>query len=138
MQVTKSDLQKGMSKMAKVTPGKVEENYERFMVAWENLTPTKSFGGMTLDQFKATVLPSVDARKSVRDAQVVLEGAIENRDNVDQATIKAMDAIKKSVIADPTVGGDDGALYEALGFIPKSKHKTGNTRKNSKKEVPTP
>ena len=131
-------LQKGMSKMAKVTPGKVEETYERFIAAWENLTPTKVFGGLTLDQFKATVKPSSDARKSVKDAQIVLEGAIEGRDNADQATLSAMDAVKKSVIADPTVGGDDGALYEALGFIPKSKRKTGNTRKNSKKDSPTP
>ena len=96
--------------MAKVTPGKVEETYERFIAAWENLTPTKVFGGLTLDQFKATVKPSSDARKSVKDAQIVLEGAIEGRDNADQATLSAMDAVKKSVIADPTVGGDDGAL----------------------------
>ena len=92
--------------MAKVTPGKVEETYERFIAAWENLTPTKVFGGLTLDQFKATVKPSSDARKSVKDAQIVLEGAIEGRDNADQATLSAMDAVKKSVIADPTVGGD--------------------------------
>ena len=124
--------------MAKITPGKIEEQYERFLTAWENLAPTKTFGALTLEAFKATVLPSKDARVSVRNAQVVLEGAIENRDNVDDTTQKAMDAVKKSVIADPSVGGDDGALYEAMGFIPKSKRKTGNTRKNSKKETPTP
>ena len=45
------------------------EKIKRILNAWETLAPAKSFGGMTLAQFKATVQPSLDARDLIDDLE---------------------------------------------------------------------
>ncbi len=38
---------------------------EKVIEAWEDLAPDKSFGAMTLEQFKARVKPSLDTRDTL-------------------------------------------------------------------------
>jgi hypothetical protein len=56
-------------------------------------------------------------------------GEQETRDLSDTAVAEAMTNIAKSVRADTTVGGDNSALYKAMGFVPTSERKSGLTRK---------
>ena len=55
-------------------------------------------------------------------------GEQETRDQSDTPVSAAMTNIAKSVRADLTVGGDNGALYKAMGFVPTSERKSGLTR----------
>lgn len=114
--------------MAKLAPNVVEEKYEKALTAWETLAPEKSFGGMTLAQFKATVQPSIGARQQIRTLDAQMTDAIKERENADTATAEALELVVNGVRADRTVGGADGALYKEMGYIPKSERKP-RTRK---------
>lgn len=120
--------------MTRLNPRSIEEKYTRFLAAWEDLAPDKSFGGMTLAQFRARIKPSQDNRIAVTAAENAVIKAIQDRDHSDAASQEAMELVVNGVRADPSVGGDDGALYKALGYVPQSEKKSGLTRK--KKETP--
>src|SRR5665647_208037 len=51
-------------------PKRVAAKLQTVIDAWTNLRPTKTFAGMTLDQFKAKVQPSL----AVRDQLVTVQG----------------------------------------------------------------
>lgn len=100
----------------------------KVITAWETLAPTKSFGGMTLDEFKAKTKPSFDLRNEI----AVLESQIIDTDTrlVDadvisnDATLLVVNAVK----GDPE-HGEDSALYAAMGYVRKSDRQSGLTRK---------
>jgi hypothetical protein len=48
--------------MAKKNPKRTVNKLQKLIDAWTTLRPTKSFGGMTLEQFKTQVQPSLTAR----------------------------------------------------------------------------
>jgi hypothetical protein len=115
--------------MARITPAKIADQYRRYVTAWEALAPGATFGKKTLAQFKAYVATSEARRGEVAKAEAVLGDTITDRDTDDDVILDIMEKVKKSVIDSEEFGSDDGALYEAMGYIPKSKRKTGNTRK---------
>ena len=98
------------------------------MAAWDEKAKTKSFGGMTLDQYKAKVKPSADAREAIKKLEIQMTAAIDERDDADKATLEANNLVVKGVVGDPAFG-EDSALYEAMGYVRKSERKTGLTRK---------
>ena len=55
---------------------------------WESLAPTKSYFGMTLDQFKTAVQPSLDARELIKDLENQLTHAINQRDAADEVSLE--------------------------------------------------
>jgi hypothetical protein len=114
--------------MPKLAPNVLEEKYQRFINAWETLAPEKSFGGMTLAQFKATVQASVEPRQRIQTLEAQMTDAIKDRESADAATADVMELVVNGVRADKTVGGADGALYKEMGYIPKSERKP-RTRK---------
>lgn len=114
--------------MAKLAPNVIEEKYEKAITAWETLAADKSFGGMTLAEFKAIVAPSIEARQRIRTLDAQMTDAIKDREEGDRATADALELVVNGVRADKTVGGADGALYKEMGYIPKSERKP-RTRK---------
>jgi len=103
--------------------------------AWETLAPTKSFGGMTLEQFKVKVNPSLDVRDQIT---VLGNQAIEagtRRDDADAISNNVTLLVVNAVKGDPE-HGEDGALYAAMGYIRKSDRQSGLSRKAP--TVPTP
>ena len=121
--------------MPKVTPKKTEEKIEQVTNAWEQLAATKSFGAMTLDQFKAAIAPSRNARTLIDQLQNQLTQAINNREDADNVSLAKIQLVVNGVLADPTEG-PDGSLYEAMGYTRKSERKSGLTTKT--KQTPTP
>ena len=117
--------------MPKVTPRKIEEKIERTLNAWEQIAPTKSFGGMTLTQFREVVAPSITARDLIEDLEDQTTQAITQRDQADDTSLDKIQLVVNGVLADPTEG-PDSALYEALGYTRKSERKSGLTVKNRK------
>jgi hypothetical protein len=59
--------------MARKTPAGHLATLERILSAWERLRPNMSFGGMTLEQFKAAVQPSFDKRAAIADTAFCCE-----------------------------------------------------------------
>lgn len=116
--------------MPKTTPKANQERMQRIINAWETLAPAKSFGGMTLAQFKTSAQPAIDAREQIDDLEDQLTGAISAREAADGAfAAKAQQAVN-GVLADPTEG-PDSALYEAMGYTRKSERRSGLTRKTT-------
>jgi len=99
--------------------------------AWETLAAAKSFGGMTLDQFKAVAAPAQTARGRIADLEAQMTQAINERDAADAAFNAKAQLVVNGVLADPTEGADS-SLYEAFGYTRKSERRSGLTRGGSK------
>lgn len=110
-----------------MSPNQMEEKIQTTITAWETLRPNKSFGGMTLEQFKARVLPSLAARTALAALSDQVQAAINQRDHADRTSLDEVQKMVKGVVGDPDEG-DDGELYKALGYVPKSERKSGLSR----------
>ena len=96
-------------------PKEIEDRIRRMISGWESLAPTKSFFGMTLDQFKTAVAPSLAARELIRDLENQLAQAINQRDAADEVSVAKMQGVVAGVNADPTEG-PNSSLLEAFGY----------------------
>lgn len=121
--------------MPKKTPKYVEEKIERMLNAWETLAPDKSFGGMTLTQFREAAQPSLATRARIDDLDAQIKQAIADREEADEAFLTKAQLAVNGVLADATEG-PDSAIYEAFGYTPKRDRKSGLTRKRA--TPPTP
>lgn len=105
--------------------------------AWETLAADKSFSGMTLDVFKKTVQPALDAqdkvialRTELLDARAALGSTSLEGHTV---ALQVIDSVK----GDAGYGADS-SLYGAMGYVRLSERKTGLTRKTASTAAPTP
>jgi hypothetical protein len=96
--------------------------------AWSNLRPTKSFGGLTLEQCNEEVKPSLDVRAEIAEAEGKLQSATARRVAADEASMAIVRRVVSGVKADPEEG-EDGELYAAMGFVRKSHRSSGLTRR---------
>lgn len=113
----------------------IAERLERATRAWETLAPDAKFSGMNLDDFKARVQQSLDARLALRVATDQLIAAQNSRSDTDAGTIQALLLVVNAIKGDPA-HGEDSTLYEACGYVRKSERKSGLRRK-SKEDRPT-
>ncbi|HEY0947674.1 MAG TPA: hypothetical protein VGD81_20495 [Opitutaceae bacterium] len=95
--------------------------------AWTNLRPTKSFAGMTLEEFKLAIAPSVEARNRLAVANAEALAARVDRANADEKTMPIIERVVAAVLADESEGSD-GVLYAAMGYVRKSDRRSGLTR----------
>ncbi|MDT7543351.1 MAG: hypothetical protein QOE33_3255 [Acidobacteriota bacterium] len=108
-----------------------EEKLRRVTDAWERLAPEKSFGGMTLAQFKAATEPSRTTRQQIAETETRLSSLQAERDHADDVSLSKIQLVINGVLADPTEG-PDSALYEAFGYIRQSDRQSGLTHKSNK------
>ena len=106
------------------------ERIQRIINAWETLAPEKTFGGMTLTQFKTTVKPSLDTRGELRVLESQVQSKKIERDNADADSLRAAQLVVNGVIGDPAEGPESD-LYAAFGYTRPSERKTGLTHKKS-------
>ena len=108
-------------------PKRTTNKLQKVVDAWTTIRPTKSFAGMTLEQFKAQVQPSL----ATRDQLTTLQGqTIDSRTQRRQSDVASMDLaqlVVNSVKGDPAEG-ENGSLYTAMGYVPKSARRSGLTR----------
>jgi hypothetical protein len=104
------------------------------MKAWENLRPEKSFAGMTLDEFKRIVQPSLDSRARIADLEAQLVAERARREDEDRVSMPATRRVVDSVMGDPKEG-PDGALYEAMGFVRSSENRRGLVRRVGRRKA---
>jgi hypothetical protein len=98
------------------------------MQAWENMRPHKSFAGMTLDEYKRLVQPSLDSRARIAALEAQLAAERATRDAADRVSMPATRRVVDSVIGDREEG-PDGAVYSAMGFVRESENRRGLVRR---------
>ena len=103
------------------------DRIERIKAAWLMADPKAVFSGMTHDQFSKVVQPSIDARVAIAQAESQLSIAKNQRVDGDKASAAAIQLVVNAVKGDPK-HGDDGKLYEAMGYVRRSECKSGLTR----------
>jgi len=114
-----------------MSPKEFGEKLKTAINAWETLRPAKKFGGMTLAEFKAKVKASLDARAAIDTLDTQLTAQIDLREKADVVSTDELTLVVNGVKSDREEG-EDGELYETMGYVRKSERKTGLTRKNRK------
>lgn len=117
-----------------LSPKQNEDKMTRFVAAWKQFAPDKSFGGMTLAQFESIIAPSLDTRAQIETVSAQLQGLQLNRDQADAVSMARCNLVANGVKGDPTEGPNSD-LWKAMGFVPDDERQSGLTRK---KKVPTP
>ena len=103
--------------------------------AWGDLAADKTFAGMTLEEFKTRVKPSIDARLSLKTLKDTQVNALTERSVSDEESVKALLLVVNAIKGDPTQG-EDSALYKACGYVRKSERKSGLSRKTKTAQPP--
>jgi hypothetical protein len=98
------------------------------MKAWENLRPSKRFAGMTLDEYKRIVQPSLDSRARIAELEAMLVAERATRDAADRVSMPETRRVVDSVMSDPEET-HDGPVYEAMGFVRTSAIRRGLVRR---------
>ncbi len=117
------------------SPKKVAAKLQKLIDGWTTIRPAKSFGGMTLEQFKAKVQPSLDTRSQLVTLSSQATDNRTQRHASDDASLQLVQLVVNAVKGDPEEG-EDGSLYAAMGYVPKSQRRSGLTRKGQ--SLPTP
>ena len=111
-----------------MTPKKIIENLEETELSWQTHAPDAKFYNKSLDEYKAQVQLSRDARALIASLEQQLAAAINQRNNVDAANLQLEKKIAKGIAGDAAFG-EDSDLYEGTGRIRESERKSGLTRK---------
>jgi hypothetical protein len=114
---------------------KTLDRFEIFLHAWAKLRPGKTFGGLALEQATALIQPCRDVRAEIAEAELRQQSANARRATVDADFEKALQRVINAVKADPEEG-DDGELYEAMGFVRRSVRSTGLTWRRKEQKLP--
>ena len=104
------------------------EKLATVLKAWKDLRPAKTFAGMTLAQFTTKVQPSLDARGQIATLENQMTAAMDERDLADVETMKQIAFVVNAVKGDPAEG-EDGELYDAMGYVRKSERASCKTNK---------
>ena len=107
-----------------MSPKQNEEKLQAVIAAWETLKPAKVFSGFTLAQYKDKVKPSFDARAAMTTLENQLLAAQNQRDDSDKESLNTTLLVVNAVKGDPAEG-EDGQLYEAMGYVRKSERNSG-------------
>ena len=107
-----------------LSPNRMEDKIESILRAWETLRLDKTFGGMTLAQFKTSLEPSFATRALLDRLADQTRAALGGRDAADRASNDMISLIVNAVKGDPAEG-DDGELCKAMGYVCKSERKSG-------------
>ena len=104
---------------------------------WEASCPETPFFGHTLEQFKAGIQPSLDARAALEALDQQRKVLLERRHTADQASLLLVKNVVNAIKGDPTQG-EDGELYGALGYVRSSMRVNGRSRARANGHTQTP
>jgi hypothetical protein len=116
--------------MTKHNPQKVAAKLQKVVDAWTTLRPTKSFAGMTLEQFQTQIQPSLAVRAQLTTLKGQTVDSRNQRVQSDSASVALAQLVVNAVRGDVTEG-ENGSLYAAMGYIPKNERRSGLTRKGA-------
>lgn len=116
--------------MARMTPASIRARLLRIHDAWKRLRRTKAYAGLTVEQYRRAIQPSLDIREEIADLQARLAAALTRRDILDREALATSHRVRFGVTAEEP-DRDDGELYAAMGFVRRSRRKR-RSRRNSK------
>ena len=119
------------------SPKQIEQRLRQAISSWETMAPTKSFGGLTLDQFKTQTAPSFTKRATIANLDQQLTQEINDRATADETSLGLLQRVIAGILADPTEG-PDSSLIEGVGRTRQSERKSGLTRKRKTAGGATP
>ncbi len=109
----------------------VIDRIEDISAAWRALALDSKFAGMTLEEFKAAVMPPETLRADIKALEKQLEGKKTARSDADKAAGAILELVIDSVRGTPGFGRDSD-LYRACGYVRKSERKSGLSRRPKK------
>ncbi|MBS1795261.1 MAG: hypothetical protein JSS81_15495 [Acidobacteria bacterium] len=106
--------------------------FERAIVALRSLPPETRFKKLTAAEILEQLERSMASRRRLEDLdnELALESVV--RENEDERSLDVLEEFVDGVIGHADYGRDS-ALYESLGFVRKSKRKSGLTRRRKEK-----
>jgi hypothetical protein len=110
----------------------VMERADKIVGAWKKSAANKTFGELTATQYEAIRQAASTADAAVTTAEAVLTEARNDYAASLNALNEASTRVVNGVRGDVSVGGENGSLYEAMGYVRKAERKTGLTRKSTK------
>lgn len=111
-----------------VAPKNSYAKIQKVLAAWKALRPDKAFAGVTLDQFAEALVPCETSRATIARLENEQTAAQNQRDDSDATAMALALRVVSAVKADADEG-EDGELYEAMGYVRKSERKSGLARK---------
>ena len=109
----------------------VTSRADKIVGAWKKSAATKTFGELTVAQYEAlrTAVTNADAAVIAADAALTetRNTLADELEKLNQASNDVVDGVK----GDKTVGGSNGSLYEAMGYVRKAERNSGLTRKKT-------
>src|ERR1035441_779872 len=96
--------------MALYNPKRTAGKLQKVVDAWQTIRPAKQFAGMTLEQFKAKVQPSLDSRGQLVNLHNQATDSRTLRRQADAASLGLAQLVVNGVKADAEEG-ENGSLY---------------------------
>jgi hypothetical protein len=109
-------------------PKEIEETIERALNGLRDLAPDTKFNNKSLADLEPQAEKSMAPRRRIGEIDNERSEQEAARDSEDVKTLKMIDQIVAGIIGHDDFG-KDSALYEALGYVRKSKRKSGLTRR---------
>jgi hypothetical protein len=119
--------------MARQSPSQKQARLIKVTQAWQRLRADRSYGGMTLAQFKRRIQPSHDLRAEIAALQKQLREAIRSRDMADRHSLRLLQRVVFDVLGDPDEG-PDGELYGEMGYVRASARRARRRRSRVERE----
>ena len=111
-------------------PNRILRRVDEVAVAWKQVAPAASFGGMTLAEFESAVAPSTEIRNTVTELETELAAALGRRALADIVTNEKLKLVVNAVKGNPA-HGENSELYRAMGYVPSGERASGLTRKSA-------
>ena len=108
-------------------PSEGEDQIQTVTDAWAEIDPRATIGGLTLEQLKAKVKPSLDARSTIKQLDIQGKETQIERKLADATSLAVVQNVANAVKGDENFG-EDSALYAAVGYVRKSDRKSGFPR----------
>lgn len=104
--------------------------------AWTQLATAVDFGGVDRETgFEVSIQNAIDAEAALAESRAAVVDKQGDRDAKVQILQAQTNLVVNGVKGDAAYG-DDSDLYEAMGFVPKSKRKSGLTQKTPPAPAP--
>ncbi len=111
-------------------PNRILRRVDGVMVAWRQVAPEATFGGMTLAEFESAVAPSTEIRGKVTELEAELAATLGRRAQADIVTNEKLKLVVNAVKGSPAYG-ENSDLYRAMGYVPAAERASGLTRKSA-------
>ena len=105
-------------------PTKNEQELKDAFNSWRSLRPLKKFLGLTVDEFEAELKLCFEEREEITDLDKKLTAARKRRNEADVEGLALVGRLVNAIKSDENEG-EDSELLEAMGYVIKSKRKSG-------------